>query len=115
MQLASSMSHSWEGTMLNSPWVQDSRDGIMQLPSCIINSAVIGASLSEPHIDETFMRELFIYIYICMYGTTVTRGAAHTRYTVHIPKYSAQYRPHVVMFASSTAQACNIHCHVFKF
>ena len=61
------------------------------------------------------MRELFIYI-ICMYGTTVTRGAAHTQYTVRIPKYSAQYRPHVVMFASSTAhaQACNIHCHVFK-
>ena len=49
-----------------------------------------------------------------MYGTTVTRGAAHTQYTVRIPKYSAQYRPHVIMFASSTAQACNIHCHVFK-
>ena len=41
MQLASSMSHSREGTMLNSLWVQDSRDGIMQLPTCIINSAVI--------------------------------------------------------------------------
>ena len=61
---------------------------------------------------------LIIYIYIYMYGmvhgTTVTRGAAHTQYTVCIPKYSAQYGPHVVMFASSTAQACNIHCHVFK-
>ena len=32
-----------------------------------------------------------------MYGTTVTRGAAHTQYTVRIPKYSAQYRPHAVM------------------
>ena len=58
------------------------------------------------------MRELFIYV---MYGTTVTRGAAHTQYTVRIPKYSAQYRPHVVMFASSTAQVCNIHCHVYVF
>ena len=71
---------------------------------------LIGASLSEPHIDEKHMRELFIY----MYGTTVTRGAAHTQYTVRIPKYSAQHRPHVVMFASSTAQACNIHSHVFE-
>ena len=49
---------------------------------------------------------IYIYIYICMYGTTVTRGAAHTQYTVRIPKYSAQYRPHVVMFDM------NIHCHV---
>ena len=65
-----------------------------------------------PHRRETHAR--IVYIYICMYGTTVTRGAAHTQYTVRIPKYSAQYRPHVVMFASSTAQACNIHCHVFK-
>ena len=32
---------------------------------------VIGASLSEPHIDDTSVRD-FIYIYI--YGTTVTRA-----------------------------------------
>ena len=63
-----------------------------------------------------------VYIYICMvrpspaapliHNTLCT--PAHTQYTVRIPKYSAQYRPQVVMFASSTAQACNIHCHVFK-
>ena len=80
---------------------------------------IIGASLSEPHIDETFMRELFIYIYIyiCMYvwyDRHPRRRSYTIHYTVCIPKYSAQYRPHVVMFASSTAQACNIHCHVFK-
>ena len=61
-----------------------------------------------PHRRETHARIVYIY------GTTVTRGAARTQYTVRIPKYSVQYRPHVVMFASSTAQACNIHCHVFK-
>ena len=33
--------------------------------------AIIGASLSEPHIYETCVRDLFIYLY----GTTVT-GAA---------------------------------------
>ena len=69
-----------------------------------------------PHRRDIHARIVYIYVcmYVCMYGTTVTRGAAHTQYTVRIPKYSAQYRPHVVMFASSTAQACNIHCHVFK-
>ena len=67
-----------------------------------------------PHRRDIHARIVYIYIYIYMYGTTVTRGAAHTQYTVPIPKYSAQYRPHVVMFASSTAQACNIHCHVFE-
>ena len=63
---------------------------------------VIGASLSEPHVDGTFHARI---VYIYMYGKTVTRGAAHTQYTVSIPKlYSAQCGPHVVMFASSTAQ-----------
>ena len=75
--------------------------------------AVIGASLSEPHIDGTCVRDLFIW-YVS-YGTyVVTRCAAHTQYTVRVPKYSAQYRPHVVMFACSTAQACSVNCHVFK-
>ena len=32
---------------------------------------LIGASLSEPHINGTAMRELYIYIY---YGTSVTRN-----------------------------------------
>ncbi len=55
------------------------------------------------HRRESHARIVYIY------GTS--GAAAHTQYTVRIPKYSAQYRPHVVMFASSTAQACNIHCH----
>ena len=64
-----------------------------------------------PHRRESHARIVYIYMYV-WYGTTVTRGAARTQYTVRIPKYSAQYRPHVVMFASSTAQAYNLHCHV---
>ena len=68
----------------------------------------------ELHIDGIVMRELFIYIYVCMYGTTVTRGAAHTQYTLCAFQNIPRNRPHAVMFASSTAQACNIHCHVFK-
>ena len=55
-----------------------------------------------------------VYNICIVHGTTVTHGATHTQYTVHVPKYSAQYRSHVVMFVSSTAQACNIHCHVIK-
>ena len=34
--------------------------------------ALIGASLSEPHINGTSMRELYVYIYI--YGTSVTQA-----------------------------------------
>ena len=30
-------------------------------------STIIGASLSEPHIDEKYMRESYIYIYIYMW------------------------------------------------
>ena len=33
---------------------------------------IIGASLSEPHINGTSMRELYIYI---LYGTSVTQAS----------------------------------------
>ena len=33
---------------------------------------IIGASLSEPHIDEKYMRDSYIYIYIYIYCTSVT-------------------------------------------
>ena len=35
---------------------------------------LIGASLSEPHINGTAVRE----VYVCIYGTTVTRAPLHT-------------------------------------
>ena len=46
-------------------------------------SMVIGASLSEPHIDELNVRNLYImYYYIYMYGTSVTRAPLYTLYAV---------------------------------
>ena len=62
------------------------------------DSRIVAASLSEPHMNVTAVRE----VYVCMVRRN--RCAAHTQYVVL--KYSAQYRPHVVMFASFTVQAC---------
>ena len=36
------------------------------------HSTLFGASLSEPHINGTAVRELYIYIYYYYYGTSVT-------------------------------------------
>ena len=35
---------------------------------------MIGASLSEPHIDEFAVNFLYIYIYICMYRTSCRKS-----------------------------------------
>ena len=45
---------------------------------------IIGASLSEPHIDELNVRNLYniMCIYIIMYGTSVTRAPLYTLYAV---------------------------------
>ena len=40
----------------------------------LLLTVIIGASLSEPHINGTSMRELYIYIY---YGTSVTQGSTY--------------------------------------
>ena len=60
---------------------------------------IIGASLSEPHIDVNHMRE----VYVCMYGTTVTRCAAHMIVLVRVPK----------IFRAIETACCNVrvlHC-----
>ena len=73
---------------------------------------LFGASLSELHINETCVRDLFICM-VCR--TTVTpRCVAYTQFFVYVPKYFAQYRLHILMFACSTAQACRIHCNMFQ-
>ena len=41
---------------------------------------IIGASLSEPHIDELNVRNLYIMVYY--YGTSVTRAPPYTLYAV---------------------------------
>ena len=43
-----------------------------ELAPCI---CIIGASLSEPRIDEKYMRESYIYIY----GTSVTRAPPYAK------------------------------------
>ena len=52
----------------------------MSSSSCLI--LVIGASLSEPHINGTAMRAIYgicmyVYMYICMYGMSVIRVPLH--------------------------------------
>ena len=47
-------------------------------PDILCNN-IIGASLSEPHMDEVNVREIYvccIYIYIYIYRTSVTPRAA---------------------------------------
>ena len=48
-----------------------------------ITYVLIGASLSEPHIDEKYMRESYIYIYIYICGTSVTHAALYKTYRPH--------------------------------
>ena len=47
-------------------------------PTCLVGCGatlkLIGASLSEPHIDEMNARNPYIIIIIIMYGTSVTRN-----------------------------------------
>ena len=51
--------------------------------------AVVGASLSEPHINGTAVRELYIYYYYYYYGTSVTRNIYAQRGSMHMhAKYS---------------------------
>ncbi len=65
----------------------------------------IGASLSEPHIDGTFMHELFInYIYIYMY-VWYDRHPRHRSYTIHCA--------HSIVFRAIQTACCNVcvlHC-----
>ena len=51
---------------------------------------IIGASLSEPHIDEKYMRDTYIYIYI--FGTSVTRAPPYTK-RIGRMKYLAMKNP----------------------
>ena len=64
--------------------------GVLNDPIIIIIVVVIGASLSEPHINGTAMRAIYgiciyvymyiciyVYMYICIYGTSVTRAPLH--------------------------------------
>ena len=47
---------------------------IMTLNMLVGCDIIIGASLSEPHINGSAVRELYIYYYYCYYGTSVTRN-----------------------------------------
>ena len=49
---------------------------------------LIGASLSEPHIDEKYMRDSYIYIY----STSVTRAPPYTKHIGRM-KYLAMKNP----------------------
>ena len=53
-------------------------------------TSFIGASLSEPHIDEKYMRDFYIYIYI--YSTSVTRAPPYTKHIGRM-KYLAMKNP----------------------
>ena len=58
--------------------------------------SLVGASLSEPHINGTAVRELYIYIYIYYYyyyyGTSVTRNIYAQRGSMHMhAKYSCAH------------------------
>ena len=67
-------------------------------------SVIIGASLSEPHIDEKHMRELFIYIYIYMY-VWYDRHPRRRSYTIH--------GVHSKIFRAIRTACCNVcvlHC-----
>ena len=44
---------------------------------------VIGVSLSEPHVNGTAMRAIYVYG-ICMCGTSVIRVPLHRLYTGHM-------------------------------
>ena len=55
-----------------------------------IRPRIIGASLSEPHIDEKYMRDFYIYIYI--YSTSVTRAPPYTKHIGRM-KYLAMKNP----------------------
>ena len=67
---------------------------------------IIGASLSEPHINGTAMRAIYgicmyvyvcmymyVYIYVCMYGTSIIHAPLHRLYT----------GPHAIFCAEKSA------------
>ena len=54
----------------------------------LLTPCIIGASLSEPHINGTAMHELYIYIYYYYYGTSVTRNLCPAWLHGHKHKYS---------------------------
>ena len=58
-------------------WLHKQQVSVWSLITTI--ARIIGASLSEPHIDEKYMRES--YIYIC--GTSVTHAALYKTYRPH--------------------------------
>ena len=44
---------------------------------------MIGASLSEPHIDATCVCDLFVCIYVCMYVCMVRRTTVTSLYVLY--------------------------------
>ena len=75
---------------------------VITITDCIASSCslfntaleIIGASLSEPHIDEKYMRDsyIYIYIYIYIYSTSVTRAPPYTKHIGRM-KYLAMKNP----------------------
>ena len=77
----------------------------------------IGASLSEPHIDGTFMRELFIYIIMYVWYDRHPRRRSYTIHCAHSKIFRAIQTACCnvcVLHCAYRMQACNIHCHVFE-
>ena len=58
--------------------------------------AIIGASLSEPHIDEKDVRESYMFVYI--YGTSVTYARRRL--------FNIQGRPHAITVQLREQKKC---------
>ena len=72
------------------------------LITCVRIVNIIGASLSEPHIDETFMRELFIYIYIYVWYDRHPRRRSYTIHCAHSKIFRA--------IQTACYNVCVLHC-----
>ena len=49
-----------------------------------ISSSIIGASLSEPHINGTAVREIYYYYYYVYYGICMVRRVRHNAVYTHV-------------------------------